>query len=92
MVYTWLKIDRTDFGLKFIFDKCLLVELWHLSVWSMLHAFISVAPWFLFFVVIERLGEAQLAVSNIIRREAASDKEEAIAAPAIPLSRTKTNQ
>ena len=33
----------------------------------MLHAFISVAPWFLFFVVIERLGEAQLAVSNIIR-------------------------
>ena len=67
VVYTWLKIDRTDFGLKFIFDKCLLVELWHLSVWSMLHAFISVAPWFLFFVVIERLGEAQLAVSNIIR-------------------------
>ena len=67
VVYTWLKIDRTEFGLKFIFDKCLLVELWHLSVWSMLHAFISVAPWFLFFVVIERLGEAQLAVSNIIR-------------------------
>ena len=67
VVYTWLKIDRTDFGLKFIFDKCLLVELWHLSVWSILHAFISVAPWFLFFVVIERLGEAQLAVSNIIR-------------------------
>ena len=63
VVYTWLKIDRTDFGLKFIFDKCLLVELWHLSVWSMLHAFISVAPWFLFFVVIERLGEAQLAVT-----------------------------
>jgi putative MATE family efflux protein len=67
MIYTWLIIDRTEFGLKFIFDKCLLVELWHLSVWSMLHAFISVAPWFLFFVVIERLGEAQLAVSNIIR-------------------------
>ena len=35
--------------------------------WLKIHAFISVAPWFLFFVVIERLGEAQLAVSNIIR-------------------------
>lgn len=33
----------------------------------MMHAFISVAPWFLFFVAIERLGEKQLAVSNIIR-------------------------
>ena len=32
-----------------------------------MHAFISVIPWFLFFVAIARLGEVQLAVSNIIR-------------------------
>ena len=33
----------------------------------MLHAFISVAPWFLFFVAIEHLGKTELAISNITR-------------------------
>ena len=33
----------------------------------MFHSFISVAPWFLFFVAIEHLGELQLAVANILR-------------------------
>mgnify|MGYP000226129414 CR=1 FL=1 len=33
----------------------------------MLHAFISVAPWFLFFVAIEHLGKNELAISNITR-------------------------
>lgn len=66
-VYAWGKVDGRKFGLKPLYDKRLLAELLRLSLWSMLHAFISVAPWFLFFVAIERLGEAQLAVSNIIR-------------------------
>ena len=33
----------------------------------MLHALISVAPWFLFFVSIEHLGKIELAISNITR-------------------------
>ena len=33
----------------------------------MLQFFTSVAIWFLFFVAIERLGETELAVSNIVR-------------------------
>lgn len=33
----------------------------------MLQFFTSVAIWFLFFVAIERLGEPELAVSNIVR-------------------------
>jgi hypothetical protein len=33
----------------------------------MFHSFIGVAPWFLFFVAIEHLGELQLAVANILR-------------------------
>mgnify|MGYP002899932922 FL=1 len=41
--------------------------MFRLSVWSMLHAFISVAPWFLFFVAIEHLGKTELAISNITR-------------------------
>ena len=43
------------------------MKLLQLSVWSMLHAFISVAPWFLFFVAIEHLGKTELAISNITR-------------------------
>ena len=33
----------------------------------MMHSFISVAPWFLFFILIEHLGTTQLAIANIIR-------------------------
>lgn len=61
------KVDEYHFGLKAVYDGKLLAALLRLSVWSMMHAFISVAPWFLFFAVIERLGEVQLAVSNITR-------------------------
>ena len=67
VIYTFLKMDKENLGLKPVYDRKLLNSLFHLSVWSMMHAFISVAPWFLFFVAIERLGEKQLAVSNIIR-------------------------
>ena len=67
VIYTFLKMDKENLGLKVVYDRKLLNSLFHLSVWSMMHAFISVAPWFLFFVAIERLGEKQLAVSNIIR-------------------------
>lgn len=67
IIYTFLKMDKESLGLKTVYDRKLLNSLFHLSVWSMMHAFISVAPWFLFFVAIERLGEKQLAVSNIIR-------------------------
>ena len=61
------KVDKVHFGLKAVYDGKLVAALLRLSVWSMMQAFISVAPWFLFFVAIERLGEAQLAVSNITR-------------------------
>lgn len=61
------KVDKDHFGLKAACDGKRLAALLRLSVWSMMHAFISVAPWFLFFVAIERLGEMQLAVSNITR-------------------------
>ena len=66
-IYMRVRIDKEKYGLKPIYDGKLLVKVLHLSVWSMLHAFISVAPWFLFFVAIEHLGELQLAVANILR-------------------------
>lgn len=47
-IYTWMKIDKEGYGLKPVYNGKLLVKVLNLSVWSMLHAFISVAPWFLF--------------------------------------------
>lgn len=66
-IYVWIKIDRAKYGLNPVYDGRLLLKVLKLSVWSMLHAFISVAPWFLFFVAIEHLGKAELAISNITR-------------------------
>lgn len=55
------------YGLCFAFDLKILKEVFFVSIWSMLQYFTSVAIWFLFFLAIERLGETELAVSNIIR-------------------------
>ena len=66
-LYTGAKIDKDKYGLKPMYDGRLLIKVLNLSVWSMLHAFISVAPWFLFFVAIEHLGKTELAISNITR-------------------------
>ena len=66
-IYTGVKIDKEKYGLKPVYDGRLLIKVLNLSVWSMLHAFISVAPWFLFFVAIEHLGKTELAISNITR-------------------------
>lgn len=67
VIYVFLQMNKENWGLRLVYNGKLLKSLFHLSLWSMMHAFISVAPWFLFFVAIERLGEVQLAVSNIIR-------------------------
>lgn len=61
------KMDKRLYGLSWSFDKGVLLHVCRVSVWSMFQSFISVAPWFLFFVAIEHLGELQLAVANILR-------------------------
>lgn len=38
-----------------------------LSLYIMLQSFLSISTWFLFFILIEKMGERPLAVSNIIR-------------------------
>lgn len=66
-LYLRKKIDRLQYGLTPVYDGRLLREVLKVSVWSMWHAFISVAPWFLFFIAIEHLGKEELAISNITR-------------------------
>lgn len=66
-IYMQVKTDKKKYGLQPVYDKRLLIKILNLSVWSMLHAFISVAPWFLFFIAIEHIGKTALAISNITR-------------------------
>lgn len=67
VIHVLQKMDKQFYGLFWSFDKGVLFHVCRVSVWSMFHSFISVAPWFLFFVAIEHLGELQLAVANILR-------------------------
>lgn len=66
-IYMLVKTDKKKYGLQPVYDKRLLIKILNLSVWSMLHAFISVAPWFLFFIAIEHIEKTALAISNITR-------------------------
>lgn len=67
LTYMCKSIDKVKYGLKPIYSGKILIKVLKLSVWSMLHAFLSVAPWFLFFIAIEHLGKTELAISNITR-------------------------
>lgn len=65
--YMLRHIDRKAYGLYWHIDIKILKKVFSISVWSMFQFFASVAIWFLFFLAIERLGETELAVSNIVR-------------------------
>lgn len=67
VVYVFQHIGKRRYGLHWTMDGKNLGEVFSISVWSMLQFFMSVAIWFLFFLAIERLGEMELAVSNIVR-------------------------
>lgn len=49
------------------FDRAIISRTWNISVFIMLQNFASLSGWFIFFLAIEQIGEAPLAISNIIR-------------------------
>ncbi len=49
------------------FNKEIIIQTWNISVFIMIQNFVSIAGWFLFFLVIEQTGERPLAISNIVR-------------------------
>ena len=63
------KVDLKKYNLfRFkIPDFCVTKNILKLSSFTMLQNTLSVIGWFLFFVIVERTGERNLAVSNIIR-------------------------
>lgn len=67
IVYTACKLDKKKYGFSVTFNPGILVQVIKISVWSMIHSFLGVAPWLLFFISIEHLGKSQLATANILR-------------------------
>ena len=69
IAYTALRIPRKKYRLfSFsVFSPRLLGRLIKVSAPMMLLNFFSFSVWFVFFLIIEKMGESELAVSNIIR-------------------------
>lgn len=69
VIYTYITVDLKHYGLNHFksFDFSLLKRVLSISSFTMMQYFLSMFTWFLFFVVIERLGERELAIANIVR-------------------------
>jgi putative MATE family efflux protein len=69
LIYTLRKIPMAEYQLfKFLkVDWELYSRLLKVSFPMMIQNFLSLASWFVFFLMVERMGERELAISNIIR-------------------------
>ena len=69
VVYTGLYVDLKKYGLNRWpqLDTALLGRILSISCFTMVQYFISMATWFVFFMAVERLGERELAIANIVR-------------------------
>jgi putative MATE family efflux protein len=69
IIFTLKKIDLNKYKLfKFSkFDSEILKRITKVGGPIMLQNFLSISSWFLFFIIIEKIGERELAISHIIR-------------------------
>ena len=69
VVYTYGKIDLKKYGLNRFghFDWDMVMRILRISCFTMVQYFLSMAIWFVFFMALERLGQRQLAIANIVR-------------------------
>lgn len=69
LIYTYITVNLKKYGLNHLrsFDPALLMRILSISCFTMLQYFLAMATWFLFFVAVERLGQRQLAIANIVR-------------------------
>jgi putative MATE family efflux protein len=70
--YVWIIIKKVDLAKYNVFSfkkpsTQIVAQTMNLSVFTMLQNLVSLSSWFLFFVIIEKTGEKNLAASNIIR-------------------------
>lgn len=69
VVYTALYVDTRKYGLnrRPRTDIKLLRRILSISCFTMIQNFLSMSIWFVFFMALERLGQRELAIANIIR-------------------------
>lgn len=69
IVYTCWKIDLKKYGLNRFghFDWDMVLRILRISCFTMVQYFLAMAIWFVFFMALERLGQRQLAIANIVR-------------------------
>jgi putative MATE family efflux protein len=69
LVYTFTQVDINKYDLfKFQkFEKILFFRLFNVNSPIMLQNFLSLSSWFIFFMIIEKIGETELAISHIVR-------------------------
>lgn len=69
LLYTYNKVDLKKYGLNRFgqFDLSMVLRILRISCFTMVQYFLAMAIWFVFFMALERLGQRQLAVANIVR-------------------------
>ena len=69
VAYTRLYVDLKKYGLNRWpqLDLNLLNRILSISCFTMVQYFLSMATWFVFFMAVERLGQRELAIANIVR-------------------------
>lgn len=67
--YTFKMVDLKKYNLfRFgALDWKVIKTTFNISVFIMLQTFLSLGGWFIFFMIVEKMGERSLAISNIIR-------------------------
>ena len=69
IIYTRYNLDLKKYGFtRFVnFDFHLIRRILEISFFTMTQYFLSMVIWFIFFMALERLGQRQLAIANIVR-------------------------
>lgn len=69
LLCTYYKVDLKKYGLNRFgqFDLSMVLRILRISCFTMVQYFLAMAIWFVFFMALERLGQRQLAVANIVR-------------------------
>lgn len=69
LLYTYYKVDLKKYGLNRFgqFNLSMVLRILRISCFTMVQYFLAMAIWFVFFMALERLGQRQLAVANIVR-------------------------
>ncbi|NDV65863.1 MATE family efflux transporter [Bacteroides sp. 224] len=69
LIYTYITVNLKQYALNRFgsFDFKLLARILSISCFTMLQYFLSMGTFFVFFMVVERIGQRELAIANIVR-------------------------